>query len=152
MFRPALISVFTACGLLVLSGCGGGSDLPATVKAEGKVTIGGNPAPKGVMVTLLPVSGGRPAVGTTDDQGHFVLSTFGDKDGAVPGDHYVGVVYAEVSGTISADPYGGSPSLEEQQKALKVKKLVPDQYSVPEQSGIQTTIPAEGTDQIQIEI
>ncbi|MEZ6064404.1 MAG: hypothetical protein R3B90_01565 [Planctomycetaceae bacterium] len=137
--------------LVCVAGCGGGPEMPATVPASGTVTLKGAPCPKGATITLIPVNGGRPAIGTTDDQGRFVLSTFGQQDGAVPGDHYVGLALVEVTGDAQSDPYGGVPSDEELAK-LKTKRLIPEQLGVPEQSGIQVTIPDDGTDSLEIPV
>jgi hypothetical protein len=99
----------------------------------------------------MPVGGGRPSTGTTDAAGAFVLSTFGDKDGAVPGDHYVGVTLAETTGgsAAPADEYN-TGTIEGQTPKSKTKWIVPEKYSNAEQSGVQVTIPPEGTTTIEI--
>lgn len=79
------------------------SELPPTVPVEGKVTLNGEPIP-GCEVTFHPAQG-RPGMGRTDDQGHFVLSTFEGPDGAVPGQHKVTVVkFEEIPGPAD-NPY-----------------------------------------------
>lgn len=138
------------CLTLSLGGCGGGApDLPKTVPVSGKVTLNGVPCPAGATVMLIPVAGGRPSTGTTDSAGAFVLSTFGEKDGAVPGEHYVGVTLAEATGGPAApvDEYN-TGTVEGAQP--KVKWIVPEKFSNPEQSGVQVTIPAEGSSNLEI--
>ncbi|MFV0444543.1 MAG: hypothetical protein ACK5Q5_13320 [Planctomycetaceae bacterium] len=138
--------------ILLGAGCGSGPDLPKTVPAGGSVKINGQPCPAGANVLLVPVAGGRPASGITDSQGKFTLSTFGDKDGAIPGDHYVGVSLAEKTAAPAADDPYNTGVLPGQEKKSAAKALIPERYASPQDSGIQSTIPPEGTDQISIEI
>jgi hypothetical protein len=60
-----------------------------TVPAQGTLLHNGQPA-QAARIIFTPKSG-RPATGNTDDEGHFVLSTFESEDGAVPGEHTVTV-------------------------------------------------------------
>lgn len=69
-----------------------GCDSPGTaptVPVEGTLLYNGKPA-TAARVVFMPASG-RPAAGNTDEQGHFVLSTFDPEDGAVTGAHKVTV-------------------------------------------------------------
>jgi hypothetical protein len=71
---------------------GAGCDRPGTAPtapARGKLLHNGKPATS-ARVIFTPESG-RPAVGTTDEEGNFVLSTFETDDGAVVGEHTVTV-------------------------------------------------------------
>lgn len=72
---------------LVLAGCGPPN--PPTVEVKGVVTLDAQPV-EGAAVVFTP-SEGRPATGRTDAAGEFVLSTFKQGDGAVPGKHRVTV-------------------------------------------------------------
>ncbi|MEO8497827.1 MAG: hypothetical protein ABI614_22400 [Planctomycetota bacterium] len=78
----------TALVSCILAGCGG-SNNPATAKVSGVVTYKGAPVGDAV-VTFMPTSG-RPASGQTDAAGKFTLSTFGNNDGAVLGDHKISI-------------------------------------------------------------
>jgi hypothetical protein len=71
-----------------VTGCGRPGTAP-TVEARGKLLYDGKPA-TAARVIFTPESG-RPAVGTTDQEGNFVLSTFESNDGAVVGAHTVTV-------------------------------------------------------------
>jgi len=81
-----------ACCLLWLSGCNKPPFDVAPVR--GQVTIDGDPV-TGIKVMFAPVAkgdsieSGKPAFGLVDDEGRFVLSTYGDEDGAVVGKHWV---------------------------------------------------------------
>ncbi len=72
--------------LLAVAGCGRPGTAP-TAPARGTVLIHGAPADD-VRVMFIPTKG-RPAIGDTDAQGNFILTTFAREDGAVPGEHRV---------------------------------------------------------------
>ena len=70
--------VFVLAGSLVLSGCGG----PEMAPVKGRVTFKGKPV-KDAAVTFSPSAKssedkfpGKPAVGFTDEEGNYELSTF----------------------------------------------------------------------------
>src|SRR5690606_8125533 len=64
----------------ILLGCGSPGTAP-TVPVEGTLLHNGKPA-TAARIVFTPASG-RPAVGNTDEQGRFTLSTFAPDDGAV---------------------------------------------------------------------
>ena len=77
-------------------GCGG--DELDTVPISGIVTCQGKPVPNAqVMFNPQEIPGqdpsdlGRPAIGLTDEQGRFTLSTYGSEDGVIAGRHAVSV-------------------------------------------------------------
>lgn len=76
-------------------GCGGGGDFPVA-QATGVVMCEGQPVPH-VMVFFEPLADGKSAmvgkqgIGIADESGKFVISTYGDRDGAVVGKHRVRV-------------------------------------------------------------
>jgi hypothetical protein len=87
-----------AAGLLIagVAGCGRTSAEHRVASVKGKVVANGE-AVKGGSITLQPIevagaaagSLGKPASGEVKDDGTFVLSTYGDQDGAVVGKHRV---------------------------------------------------------------
>lgn len=97
------MSVRISLGLvaLLLGGCGGAEKFPL-VEVTGLVTCNGMPVPK-AMVYFEPVRSGETATigkqgfALTDDQGRFVVSTYGDGDGAVVGKHLIRVGKSESS-------------------------------------------------------
>lgn len=120
-----------------LSGCGGSGDpgaIPA-VPAVGTVTYRGKPVEKGTIQTMPEK--GRPAQGIIKD-GHFILSTYRDEDGAVPGKHQVGVIATE--------------EVKKQGVESEARYVVPERYASPETSEIEVTIPPEGNTKIVIDI
>jgi hypothetical protein len=85
--------------VVVLAGCNRPPYELATV--HGKVTIDGEPMKKG-KVMFAPVAreglnSGRPAFGVIKQDGSFVLSTYGEDDGAVVGNHWVSVANGELA-------------------------------------------------------
>lgn len=89
----------TLLTLLAVSGCGGdGLDHFPTAKTEGTIVCEGKPVPF-AMVYFEPLQNpnsttadvGKPGFDIADENGHFVLSTYGTEDGAVVGKHRVRV-------------------------------------------------------------
>jgi hypothetical protein len=81
-------------GLAVVAGCNQSPYPVAPV--QGIVTIDGQPMSAG-RVMFAPVAkdglnSGRPAFGEIQQDGRFALSTYGDGDGAVVGEHWVSIV------------------------------------------------------------
>jgi hypothetical protein len=83
-------SWFAICCLVicvVAAGCGSGGPELGTV--TGTVTMDGEPL-DGVLVTFVPVEGGRAATATTDASGKYEL-IYASEKGAVVGQHRVSV-------------------------------------------------------------
>lgn len=147
--RVVILALFTG----VLVGCGGAPEdnRPDRTPVSGSVVIGGVPVP-GAMVVFSPAiqEGGRGAMGTTDKDGNFALTTFEKGDGAVPGDYIVLVSKLEQSQAASApivnedDPnYDGAPAEEENaatQPEAEAKSLVPAQFGKRESSTLRETV------------
>jgi hypothetical protein len=68
-----------------IAGCGSG--LPPVAPVKGTVTWKGQPV-AGASVMFMP-GAGRPATGTTDAEGHYRLSAFGETNGAMLGQYKV---------------------------------------------------------------
>jgi hypothetical protein len=81
---------------LTVAGCGSGGDFPVAQTA-GTVMCEGQPVPY-VTVFFEPLATGESAlvgkqgIGIADEQGKFIVSTYGDGDGAVVGKHRVRVM------------------------------------------------------------
>ncbi|TWT94120.1 hypothetical protein Pla108_38320 [Botrimarina colliarenosi] len=79
---------------LIAIGCGG-NGLPM-IPVSGVVTFDGGPPPAGGRITFTPTEvleglPRRPGLGRFDSQGTFVVSSFRDGDGLVPGTYKVKV-------------------------------------------------------------
>jgi hypothetical protein len=131
--RVLALCLSATLGGLVL-GCGDGEDAhPATVPVQGKVTYKGEPVPKGT-ITFQP-DGGRPAVGEIQPDGTYQLSTFGDKDGAIPGPHKVMII----ANTGDPTKMPSSPGY------VVPKDLVPKKYADLKTSGLEITVSKDKT-------
>ncbi len=75
-------------GTILLVGCGHPGTAP-TVPARGTLLYNGSPAT--LARVIFTPKAGRPAIGNTDEQGNFVMSTFESGDGAIVGEHIVTV-------------------------------------------------------------
>ncbi|MDB5313076.1 MAG: carboxypeptidase regulatory-like protein [Gemmataceae bacterium] len=148
--------VTRGCGFIVLAlapllaGCG--KENP--VKVSGTVTLKGQPV-EGASVQFVPVAGGgRPAAGTTQTDGGFSLTTFQDKDGALPGEYKVVVVYNPPVRTGPAEntEQGMKQAMQLQEKAKKEKPkyVIPAAYSHPSSTPVNQSVPADGPVTIDI--
>lgn len=96
-----LVSLLFCCVVLLCTGCG--EDKYPLASVSGKVTCNGKPL-KDVIVVFQPVGDqtdkefpGKPASGTTDENGEYYLSTFKPTsgDGAIIGTHTVTLSFAD---------------------------------------------------------
>jgi hypothetical protein len=78
--------------LLPCCGCGQNSSahVAPTVPVKGKITYNGQPLTQG-SIKFEPEDSGREAHGSIQPDGTFVLTTFKEGDGAIPGVHRVAV-------------------------------------------------------------
>jgi len=79
-----------AISIALSTGCGGQNKRPPLAKVSGTVVYKGNPV-AGASVSFMMDGAPRPAIGTTDDNGNFQLTTYDTDDGAVIGTHKVTV-------------------------------------------------------------
>jgi hypothetical protein len=128
MLRWPLMLVYLGLAACII-GCGGGAVSAPTGEVQGVVTYQGKPVPD-VNVTFTPDKG-RPGYGTTDAQGKFTISTFGDRDGAVPGTHKVTITDTREI------PMPGTPEAEQ---AANTPPPFPPKYSDPAQSDLTADV------------
>jgi hypothetical protein len=83
------LALSLATAILLSAGCSDGGT--ATTPVSGKVTLKGSPV-AGAQVTFMAEGAPRAAIGTTDSQGRYQLTTFKPNDGAVVGKHTVTIV------------------------------------------------------------
>jgi len=130
-----LISVVAAGAV----GCGSRDpDAVKAVPAAGTVTYKGNPVDTGT-VGFEPEKG-RAASGTIKD-GRFVLSTYGDDDGAIPGKHRVAVVATKQTPGKNKKGDEGSTVF-----------VIPQKYANPDTSELVVEIPPSGKTDLVIEL
>lgn len=127
-------------------GCNGSS--LKTEMVVGVVTLDGTPV-EGATVTFSPTSGGVPAIGQTDKDGKYTLTSQqggAPGKGAVVGEYQVGIVKS-----VNTAP---QPTQEELEKASaegrditkeyppQYEDLVPKQYKLPQFSGLTASVQA----------
>lgn len=76
-------------GLILFAGCSGGDENRVSVyPVTGKVTMGGAPVANAI-VTFSPQNKQPVAIGRTDSNGQYSLTTYDPNDGAAAGDYVV---------------------------------------------------------------
>jgi hypothetical protein len=144
--------------LLILSliihsvGCASDPGPVATVEpsvpASGVVTFKGKPLP-GYQVVLMPEGDRRPAMGTTDAEGKFVLGTNEPGDGAPPGKSKVAISWAGPESTVDAVDQS---AIDDPSKMPKPSIVIPDKYTNPETSGLTAEVPEGGTGELKFDL
>lgn len=152
----AQLLVLAAC--CVLPGCSH-SDRPATFPVHGKVTYQGRPV-AGATVAFLAPGAPRSAVGTTDQEGSFRLTTFETDDGAIAGTHVITVIKTNgqpIVATAEAGQVENDPAAIEkamQQTALQMRRAqssVPARYADRKTSNLrQEVAPRENEVEIKL--
>lgn len=122
--------VFGSALGVVLAGCGGSGSKLDSIPVKGKVTLDGQPV-KNARVRFIPDSAdkGRSAIGDTDANGAFKLSTVRAADGIIPGAYKVDVSSLETVTTESKD-----------KGQLEAASEIPAKYRDVKTSGIAFTI------------
>ena len=153
--RLSALAVFLAP---ILFGCGG-SDRPDLVDVSGVVTLNGQ-AVQGAEVVFQNEQSPRAATGVTDADGRFVLTTFEDNDGAVPGEHVVTIgkvkTDAAISGALADDPsaaygQGMEAAASGNMDAIQENEL-PAKYADPKTSELSETVTKEGPNEFEFNL
>jgi len=113
-------------------GCSGGRE--PTYPVEGTVTLQGKPL-SGGMIMFRPAKG-PVATGKLDEQGRFRLSTYGDGDGAVAGNHAVRLVMPDKTFDVSPDELEFTTDFE----TLRNEPPFPSKYLAFETSGLTAPV------------
>lgn len=115
--------------LFIVSGCS--QKYPATFPVEGVLKIDGASVPN-VNVTYVSKTGNPTAIGFTDSEGKYVLTTFKPKDGAMPGDCIVLLTPGDLK--------MGEDNRSLQELAIAQKSKVPVRYFEKETSDLAVTV------------
>jgi len=128
-----------------LSGCSSHSDDPTTYPVTGQVTLDGSPA-AGAVVTFSPKSGGEATAAqtTTDAEGKFDVQVFLDggkrtQRGLMPAEYRISVIQLE-------KPSGQSLRI------TSSRNLLPKKYASEQTSGLETTVSADGKNELLLEL
>jgi hypothetical protein len=121
----------TTLFMFFLCFCGCGDGLPRRVHVSGRVLIDGKPLEQGA-VEVHPI-GQRLAYGSLGTGGKFVLSTFSEGDGCIPGKHPVAIIAYE---GIGSD---------------KIHWFAPKKYTKPKTSGLEIDV-SHARDDVEISL
>ena len=144
-FRISSMVLGMILGTVSVSGC---SQSPEpTYPVHGVVSINGNRPQGGIVIfeSVTPGPSGKrfSARGMIDSDGQYCLSTFGEDDGAVAGNHRVGVLQEE-------DMHPSSRSPEAEAARMRIVKI-PPRYQSPETSNLTYEVkPEENTIDIEL--
>lgn len=145
MFRNRALGVSLAA-LVAVGVCGCGDQRPKTVAVKGSVVYNNSPV-EGAAV-MFQRDGARPATGQTDEEGNFTLTTFGENDGAIPGEYVVTITKMESA----PEPTGEVGREPPKAAASKPKSLLPVKYSEPKSSDLKETVSAPGPNEFTFEL
>jgi hypothetical protein len=123
---------------------------------SGTVTFDDKPV-EGAQVTFMAPGAPRAAIGNTDSQGRYRLTTFKPNDGAVPGTHAVTIVKMETSGQdISADKpgaaYGAAMKAAATGKRPAQAGGIPGKYSDPKLGGLTAEVKKGGPNEFTFDL
>jgi hypothetical protein len=141
-WRWAVVGFVLAAVLVPLCGCGPSG--PEVVQIRGKVTYGGGdwPAPGVLYFNPAEAAPGlplRPASAKFDTDGNFLVTSFDDGDGLIPGKYQVGVECWENPPSMD----GGGPPVSYVAKAYESSKT----------SGLEVTIqPGDGLVEVSFDV
>lgn len=141
-------AALVALATLTVVGCG--ESKPSTYPVTGVVTFKGQPV-EGATVGFTSTDPEiQPAIGVTDAQGKYTLTTFEKDDGALPGEFKVRVTKYDRNPTPAAMNTSGV-DIEEmpddyEPEAMREepppKHLLPEKYSMPHSTPLKTTVQA----------
>jgi hypothetical protein len=137
----------TAAALLLF-----GSGCSRMIKVRGTLLFNGQPV-EGATILFENPDGGRPAVGHTDKEGIFQLTTFKQQDGAMAGTYKVAITppmkVPEVKGYKGMGLEGALAQYAESKKHLKEKPApfgadIPDVYRTVKSTPLTQKVPPDG--------
>lgn len=129
---PQLIAIALVATMTL--GCDRG---PKRARVHGKVTVGGQPITKGVV--MFYPDDGRPAIGQIEPDGSYELTTYDPGDGALLGEHLVTIEALEVE-DLGPQPKSLLEETAAPARPPRVRWLVPEQYADRSTSPLTATV------------
>jgi len=158
---PALVGIAFLASMMCTGCSGDGAPKPKTVKVTGKVTYKGQPV-QSASVAFLGDGNSSPALGRTDAEGRFQLTTSDPGDGAVPGVHKVTV--AKIASSSKPPTATGTSSMEDMAKKAAERgnkppaedagpmSLLPEKYAQVSTTDLSFEVKESGTNDFTIEL
>jgi hypothetical protein len=150
--RRFLLVLAPVLALLASGGCSADrrpSGAPKVVRVTGRVLFNGQPLAD-AHVTFTNPAANRSAYAKTDADGKFALTTFGPRDGAVPGTQLISVSKVEVLN--KADPAVDRTTTTTPSIAPERRWFIPSHYADVTTSGLTAEVSEEGTNEILVEL
>ena len=137
------INFLVLIGIVVclISGCSGSGVTTAYV--EGVITLNGDPVSSATITFSPQNADGQMAVGFSNENGVYKLTTQGGKDegGAIPGNYLVAISKSNVPIVdLSAVNYDQQTTASSGASAPRYDSLIPKYYSNPMTSGLTATV------------
>lgn len=139
-------SILSVLGLMAIAltiGCGDTTvqdDRPERAKVSGKITLDGAPV-EGATIRLEAKTGSQQgAIGVSEADGTFVLTTYSSGDGVLPGTYMVIATKTKIEGMLSdeeANEYNGRG--EEIPEPTKTE-LLPAKYATAKTTDIEISV------------
>jgi hypothetical protein len=151
--KLVFISV-TTLGFFGLAGCSRDPNIagrPKLVPARGHITHDGKPL-AGAHITFINTALNRSAHAISDSDGSFVLSTFDDKDGAVPGKQLVSVSKVEMLHKLDPSIDRTTMKAPKNPAGPERRWLIPEKYGSTTTSGLTAEIGESGNKEIVLEL
>lgn len=137
-----------------IAGCGG-TERPPTHPVSGTITMDSKPVAD-AMVGFHPVTvGSPPAMGKTDADGNYQLTTFNTNDGAIAAQYTITISKQEADGMPEEidldDPGDAYGEMMESEASTSGEQLLPAVYASPETSPEKRTV-VEGSNEFSFDL
>lgn len=152
---------FPLLSTLIFAGCGGNdSKKPSVYPVTGNVKMHGAPLAN-ATVAFAPVQQGQTtAVGTTDAQGNFQLTTYEFGDGAAEGTYKIIITKSAVAASPSSSSSAGDHGADDPTAnahtpsgaARSAQSLVPPQYGKKDTTPLSEEVKASGNNHFELKI
>lgn len=158
MHRNTVCTCLCIASLLV-SGCSGGAsaDRKPVYAVTGKVTMSGGPVAN-ALVTFSPKQKQPVAIGKTDPNGQFKLTTYDGGDGAAEGEFVVLVTKSAASTTTTppahdpSKPFDSRAAHAQQSAVQSAEVALPQKYSRIDQSDLLAKVQKSGKNDFSFEL
>ncbi len=144
--RRILFWALLPVGMLLVCGCG--SDREPIMPVDVTITYRGQPV-SNAHVMFTPTRG-RPARGTTDEQGHCQMTTFDENDGVYVGGHTV-----VVSKLVDVPPAKRSPDYRpggRLSQYVQTRNALPEKYASMLKSPLTVEVTLDGENKFDFEL
>ncbi|WP_417734967.1 hypothetical protein [Rosistilla oblonga] len=142
-------------GFLVMLGCDGNNQVPTYV-TTGVVHFEGKPMKGGGAISFVPVGKqtGMPAGGSIAEDGTFVMSTYGEGDGSVPGKFRVTIMQTTAAEpTMTQNEDGSEPTMAtEPTVTVRPEDTIPLTYADPLNTPLEVEVMAQENNELTIEL